>query len=490
MKGIKLAFLFLFSLMLLAPLAAFRWEPGIASEIDNRMLQEFPFSSDELSRGGDLTNKIEAYVSDRIGFRDQMISGFIQLNDKLFGKMVHPSYCYGQEGYVFFKMGQPVKYGAFHEAFADMVKKIQDYCEARDVPFLFAFEPSKTTILQEYLPAGVNYDAGWIDTFFEALDVRGIRYVDNRSVIQNRWDAGEMVFNRQYDAGHWNDLGAFYGVNAILEELQKDFPGIHVNTMEEIRVSEVLRTTLPVSKFPIQEQTPRLSFPNIEMENYTDVFTDEVRRSYQSFGYYVNSERRAQGSPRALVFQGSYMNGYGGPFLLNSLGEYIWIHNYQNVMDFDYYFNIFQPECVVFEVTEYAMTSDYFNFDRVAAISLNPVLDSVRASAEESEYLPLEGITVERGEALTRLLWTGEPEWTSESGETPYVWAVLSEAPYDMRQSDEGGWEVTVKNEDWDKTGGTIGIAILENEETLTLLGVWSEGSVSGPTIALQEAGN
>ena len=71
------------------------------------------------------------------------------------------------------------------------------------------------------------------------------------------------------------------------------------------------------------------------------------------------------------------MNVYGAKFLENSFAEYIAVHDYQNVMNLDYYFNIFQPDCVVFEVAEYAMLDDYFSFDTMKAMELNPALSSL-----------------------------------------------------------------------------------------------------------------
>ena len=39
--------------------------------------------------------------------------------------------------------------------------------------------------------------------------------------------------------------------------------------------------------------------------------------------------------------------------------EYIGVHDYQNVLNLDYYFNIFQPS-IVFEVAEYTFSDSYF----------------------------------------------------------------------------------------------------------------------------------
>lgn len=152
----------MFAIVIMLPLLFFNLTPNSVSLIDNRKLAENPFSEE-----GDLTANIEMYVSDRIGFRDTMISTYIILNDKIFGKMVHPSYTYGKGGYVF---GGGITtendFGEFHIAFADMVKSIQDYCERRNIPFLFVFNPAKPAVYQDKIAEGINYNREWVDLFF------------------------------------------------------------------------------------------------------------------------------------------------------------------------------------------------------------------------------------------------------------------------------------------------------------------------------------
>ena len=458
MKLIRMITILLFSAMILVPVAAFNFEENSISLIDNRELTENPFSQ-EMWGNGDLTENIENYVNDRVRFRDDMILAYTVLNDRVFHKMVHPSYVYGKDGYVFgsgLTVNKP--YVEYHEAFADMVKKIQDYCDERNVPFLFVFNPAKPAVLTEYIPAGINYDRFWVDEFLAALDERGVRYIDNTTLLREKTEAGESVFNQKYDANHWNDLGAYYGTNAMLEELKKDIPAIHVNEPEELTVSETLQTTLLVSEFPIHEMVPSIS---LNMEVNTDkyeLYADELERnpSYQGFGYYVNEERLEEGAPRALVFQGSYMNSYGYKFLANGFGEYIYVHDYQNVIDFPYYFNIFQPDCVIFEVAEYTLADSYFSYDNMVTMNLNPVLSNVIEEADEQEVYELneEEITIESGETLTKIKWTCDEI-------CEYVWLIL-DTEYDMKKTDEG-YEVTVLSSVYEEYKEAIQIAGLQN---------------------------
>ena len=376
MKKLQIGMIVLFFALLAVPMALFNWEENVVSEIDNRKLTNNPFGPNA-TEGTDLTDALESYVSDRIGLRDQMILAYTELNDTLFHKMIHPLYEYGRDDYVFFKQKANVQLSDYHLAFADMLAEIQDYCTQRGVPFLFVLAPEKASIYPDKLREGIHYDNSWVQQFEEELDKRGVRYIDNTGLLRQKREEGQQVFNRQYNAGHWNDLGAFYGVNNLLSALSEDFAAIQPNEKSDYAVTEKLNETLPSSVFPIYEYEP--SFGRLcPLEVKTDQYDAEVRRNSQhrGFGYFVNEENRQAGAPRTLVFQGSYMNEMGFKFLQTGLGEYIHVHNYENLMDFDYYFNIFQPECVVVEAAEYTINSVYFNEQGVDDFALQPVLDT------------------------------------------------------------------------------------------------------------------
>lgn len=307
MKTIRVVMIIMFLGILAVPILTFNWEENVISAIDNRELMNNPFGENYHSETGDLTQDIETYVQDRIGCRDEMILAYTLLNDKLFDKMVHPTYDYGKDGYAFFKTGQNIRYNEYHEEFAKMVKKVQDYCEERGVPFVFVFNPAKTTVLSDKLKAGINYDASWTEEFMSRLDDYGINYVDNTDLLIEKQESGEFVFNKVYNAGHWNDLGAFYGCNAILENLKQYFPDLHINSKDDFVIEKKLNTSLQVSEFPIYEYEPVFEakdpVQNIS-ESYNDIKLDD---QYRTFYYFVNSKREEEDAPKVLSFQGSYM---------------------------------------------------------------------------------------------------------------------------------------------------------------------------------------
>ena len=97
MKNIKIVFWGILCIALLLPVVFFNFEKNCASPIDNRMLTEWDPSAEKI------TDMADSYINDRIGFRTEAIDTYTELNDKVFGMMVHPTYTYGKDGYVFFQ---------------------------------------------------------------------------------------------------------------------------------------------------------------------------------------------------------------------------------------------------------------------------------------------------------------------------------------------------------------------------------------------------
>lgn len=368
MRILRKIFIGLFFTLLAIPIICFNRKEHVISHIDNRELRENPF---ETENGENIADSIEAYVEDRIGLRDEMIEVYTSWNNTLFHEMVHPTYVYGKDGYVFFKPTDKMNYQEYHIVFAQMVAKLQSYCEERNASFLFVFEPSKMSVLREKLPEGYCYNNDWVSQFLKELDKLGVHYIDNTQLMCEKEAEGEVVFNKVYDAGHWNDLGAFYGVNHILEALSEQQSGIHINKKSEFEIGTKKETSLLVSEFKIDEDVPVFTRKETIIDK-TEEYDAQVERNEQFpyFEYVENPKREAEGAPKVLVFQGSYMNEYGAKFFENSFGQYIAVHNYQNVMNMDYYFKLFQPECVIFEVTEYTVLDDYFSYDAMVNMEL------------------------------------------------------------------------------------------------------------------------
>ena len=89
LKRIYIFRIILFIIILVVPIITINLKPNQISEIDNKKFMEI---SDIFE--GDLTDNIETFIGDRIGFRTSMINAYTIGMDVLFNYMVHPSYEY------------------------------------------------------------------------------------------------------------------------------------------------------------------------------------------------------------------------------------------------------------------------------------------------------------------------------------------------------------------------------------------------------------
>lgn len=64
-----------------------------------------------------------------------MINAYTKAMDSLFNYMIHPSYQYGQDGYVFSKLSREGFDSEYQDTFSNFILKIQDYCNSRDINF-------------------------------------------------------------------------------------------------------------------------------------------------------------------------------------------------------------------------------------------------------------------------------------------------------------------------------------------------------------------
>lgn len=380
MKKIQVIFLLILCGMIVLPLVKFNLKKECVSPIDNRMLTEWDMTT------GDITGMTDAYIKDRIGFRTEAIDSYTELNDKLFGMMIHPSYTYGTDGYVFGRMSYELPDEGFYDLFCAYLKKVQNYCEERNVPFLYCLNPSKVTVYEQYLPKGYSYQNKVNKIMKEKLEEYQIHYISNEELLKEK-SKKEQVYNIKFDAGHWNDLGAFYGSNHVLESVQEEFPQVSLIEKDDFDIHTVVQTSLPVSHFEIYEEVPAFSDKNQEnIENISEAYGGiKLNENYHEFSYLVNHAVGSEELPRVLMFQGSYYNGRQ-QFLQSTFREYITVHNYENFIDLDYYFNIFQPDYVILESAEYATNGNYFSYWGLETKELNPKLE-IEEYEKEIQFL-------------------------------------------------------------------------------------------------------
>ncbi len=456
MKGVKVFTLILFFGIIIAPIAMFNFKSDAVNKKDDTKLAPSPFS-ESADKDKRWTQRTEEYINDRLGLQDQMLLGYTVVNEFAFHKIVDPSYSYGKDGYVFGKgVTTGSSYGDYYKNLANAIKQMQDYCTQRKVPFLLVFDPSKAAILTKKLSGSVNYDRECVDQFLAELKKLGVNYVDNTESLQKLTDSGTQVFNKKYDPDNWNDVGAFNGTNNALTKLKASNAKIHVNDAAEFDVGKKTQTRLPGTKVIIKESvpvyTPKTAVKSIA-EQYKGLPLDE---KYNYFAYTVNEKRKAEGSPRALIFSGTYVSDYGHKFYENAFGECVQVCSYQNVLNFPLYYNIFKPGCVIFELEETTMIPEYYDSGRVADFKSNPQLASLKSVSESPRSLRYDSIEIEKNGQFTTIKWN-----TNEKASN--VWLTL-EGEYDMVKTDKG-YKVVVPTAEKEKENVKIQISVYKDNK-------------------------
>ena len=422
MKRIKNVFNIIFIILLLIPLFFFNWKKDYISEIDNRKLSEFPSLAQINS---DTFKNISNFFKDRLGFREDMITLYTNVHKNLLNTLVHPSYIYGKDNYVFFDLYQK-SFTDHTEHFVQSLNEVAKYIESRGAKFYVVLNPEKTSVYTEKLPEGVHYNRLWLDTLEEKLTESNINWIDNVDVLKEK-SKSEMVYNKQYDAGHWNDTGAFYGTNNILDFISKDFPNVHPHSKDDFTITEENRQYLPTSKIEVNELVPVYSLKETNVEDLTGKYDLFINRDSQQnhFSYFKNNTEAANDLPKALVFQGSYLNGRE-KYLEDRFKEYIAIHNYQNIFDIDYYMNLFQPDIVIFEVAEYTIHDQYFSYEKMKEMKLNPPLNKDALLENVSK----KNVTIE-GEVVSKV------SFMDENDEIEFAYLKSNDDYYDFRNKDK-----------------------------------------------------
>ncbi|MDI9217011.1 alginate O-acetyltransferase [Clostridium tertium] len=176
-------------------------------------------------------------------------------------------------------------------------------------------------------------------------------------------DSRGLLFDKEYDARHWNETGAIIGISAILDRLNLLDNRVGAFNIDNYKAQNYINDTLVASNFEINEITTKY---NLIEDNsiYIEDLEDEIKRheSFRNFTHYKNEAN--PNAPRILIFAGSYFDNKE-KFLTESFSELMKIHNYRNVLDYEYYINIFNPDIVLFESTEYTHFDFYFPDDEM-----------------------------------------------------------------------------------------------------------------------------
>lgn len=351
----KKLFTLLFFTVLLLPFLFMNHERDFASDLDNRYLTKLNITRDI----DELTKNISSYFQDRVGFRKESAQMFSLLNDKLFHTISTPLYEYGKDDYIF-ATNQGLSFDEkYMESFVRFLEKMDQYTQNRNIDFYFMLNPTKTRIYQDFLDNGRIVKFPKENYLIKNLNNRNIRFINTEIDLLN---SQFPTFNKKYDPNHWNNYGALVATNQLLEAIQLEHPDVHPNDSSDYSVYSKIESFLPESVFRIDESVNYLIHKEYHSLEHIDLANELlVDPSFHYITYTLN--KSAQNSKRALVFRGSYYitDSMEDKFISPAFSETLFVHNYANILNYEYYINVFQPDIVIFETVEYTLGEYFFS---------------------------------------------------------------------------------------------------------------------------------
>lgn len=363
-KWMNIIFCLIFLLSLIFPFTATDFRKNQASEIDNEYLPELDNVLLE-----EMPSAVENYFNKRIGFRMEALDLYQKINDRIFGLLEHPTYMYGSDGHVFFKSSRFVsRYQHLdlnqEEAnrFAEALAGFQQYAESRGKRFMYWLLPNKETVYPEYYPKSINVlgDISYIDQLLSALEEHQVNHLYGKDAMVNAKEF-MLVNNVKYDAGHWNENGAFVSCQNFYSAIQDWYPGVKPLVLEDYTVNMAVVKSLDTSHFEIHEEVPCYNLIESHAENQTEAFRSKAYLSFSdNYAYhYVNPT--CQDQPSILFFSDSYL-GSNMKFFTEHFSETTFIHRYNclNQEAFEYYVDLVNPDIVIFENPERSLPIDLY----------------------------------------------------------------------------------------------------------------------------------
>lgn len=415
----KKFFIIALLLIIIIPILAFNAKKDQISEIDNRNLTELfpeedkankkPFSFPVMSM------QFEDYLSDRIGFREQMLGIYGNGYKNIFGILKHPSYEYGKDGEAFYKFHDEKLNKKFVDDFNNFMGSVDRYLESRNIDFVFAANPAKNHLYPEEIPEYVHTSYQNMDYLRTLLPNNFFTSVDNIDYLQNV-EATDRIFNKSFDVGHWTEYGAIIGISNMIEPLRRKYPTIGEISFTQYNKQQATAEYLPNSKIRIDEEITKFhpkDPQHISPEEYQQKLQSELKLHPTHRTFRIDQNPNNPDAPVLMIFRGSFMN-HKEDFYADAFSEVIGIHNYENIYDLDYYLNLFKPDIVIFEVAASAFSEDYFNPRSLRSVKFNPAYERMANLPEQApsqELIDQIKLSIQKKDILTDVVMTYPEEY-------------------------------------------------------------------------------
>ena len=351
-----------FMLMLVVPLLMLNRDEDAVSMKENRPLAHRP--SIRTSEGGfnmAFPSRVEEYLNDRIGLRDQLILLNGKMQYHVFGRMEDGSrYRLGPEGEFNIIEGDMVETYQHKNLFddaelaeiTDSMVTVNDFVKSRGCDFYFVDCYDKQTVYPEYFPDSVRQygEKSRTDQFMDALkEDTDINVIDLRDSFFPIKDSVEL-YSKYGDPVHWTPRGAFVGYTAIMNAIntgrEDAFKVLGEEDFNITTTEQGMEFYGGVSHTNLSEAFELKSNDSVRIEDCTAVYP-----FVEGLGTYYYQNDKCGNDTRILILGNSFIYNYIIDYFAESFGETLMIKSGISE-DIGQWIDEYDPDIVLYEVAE------------------------------------------------------------------------------------------------------------------------------------------
>lgn len=351
-KHINNLLILLFLIILVVPsfFQITRLEDRIAHS-ENRELKAFP--TFDKNKPLLFLRQFKAYYKDNFGLRYTLSNIYLRFKFKVLNESPIPSkVVVGKNGFLYLGnsfsdvLSESLGFKLFTKSELNQIKfnieERKNWLDSQNIGFYVCIIPNKHTIYREYLPVHFPYQETRKDQLVDFVKREtDIEIIDVEKLLKSKKQ--KLRIYHKLDS-HWNDLGAFFGSQFIVNVIKKDYP-----------IDNLSLDSFKIDFLSIEGSTSKmLGLSDTENQIYLKPFFDDKTIKLETNMFYKNksiNELRYKNPDKpfkVLVFRDSFTTALI-PFFNQTFGEctYIWSHDFDKEL-----IQQEKPDIVIMEYVE------------------------------------------------------------------------------------------------------------------------------------------
>lgn len=269
-KRFQIGLIIIFIVMLIFPTlqSIFHFSKPELMTSENRALTPMP--SLDLKDLHKFPTQFDAHYNDYFPYRKKLTRSYFKLQLKMHQSPI-PSIIFGKESFLFSGNQElPLYEGTYdfckeeRRATAEELLYRYNYLKERGIKFYVYIAPTSFEVYPEMLPAHIKRTKKTdTDLFCELMqnEYPQIPFIYLKDSLLSKKEKGLLYLKND---NHWNGLGGFYGTNAVINKIRKDFSNLPHYEWEDFKGDTAHKMIGNLVE-------------SINIVNYTDCFVKDVR---------------------------------------------------------------------------------------------------------------------------------------------------------------------------------------------------------------------